>query len=360
VLYDQYDNAGTNATSSQNFEAGFDAFDDELADDFVVPSGDSWDVNQVDVAGVYFNGPGPVNSVNVVFYNNSSGLPGSVVATRNGLSVTDSAGSFVIPIPSAVTLGPGTYWVSVQANMDFGCCGQWGWTDRTVQSTSAAAWRNPGGGFGVCPSWGTRHSTCGIDPGVPDQVYRLSGTSGGGGPTHYTISTQTGQSLTPGVTDIGNHCDDCTTEITFPFPVYVYGQQYTTGTIESNGTIQFNSTNVQFGNTCLPASSYERTFFPYWDDLRTDGTGEGIFTTTTGSAPNRVFYIEWRTEYFGQGGVANFEAVFNENDQVLKTIYGETTNAGSSSTEGVQDTSTGIFDEYGCIGAGGRSPKASQ
>ena len=38
VLYDQYDNAGANATSSQNFETSFDAYDDELADDFVVPS----------------------------------------------------------------------------------------------------------------------------------------------------------------------------------------------------------------------------------------------------------------------------------------------------------------------------------
>src|SRR6266566_2513878 len=30
VLYDQYNNAGTNATSSQDFEASLDAFDDEL------------------------------------------------------------------------------------------------------------------------------------------------------------------------------------------------------------------------------------------------------------------------------------------------------------------------------------------
>ena len=78
------------------------------------------------------------------------------------------------------------------------------------------------------------------------------------------------------------------------------------------------------------------------------------YTTTTGSAPNRVFYIEWRAEYFGVGGTANFEAVFNENDQVLKTIYGTTTNGGTSSTEGVQDNQPGgLFKEYGCNGAGG-------
>ena len=46
-------------TSSQNFEADLDAYDDELADDFVVPGGDAWTIDQVDAAGVYFNGTGP-------------------------------------------------------------------------------------------------------------------------------------------------------------------------------------------------------------------------------------------------------------------------------------------------------------
>ena len=58
VLYDQYDNDSLNATSSQNFEADFDAFDDETADDFIVPSGDTWTVNQVDAAGQYFRSRG--------------------------------------------------------------------------------------------------------------------------------------------------------------------------------------------------------------------------------------------------------------------------------------------------------------
>ena len=128
VLYDQYDNAGAQSTSSQNFEAAFDAFDDELGDDFVVPDGETWNVNQVDVAGVYFNGTGPMTSANVNFYSDASGLPGSQVATRPGLTVGDTAGSLTIAIPSAVSLPAGHYWVSVQANMDFGAGGQWGWT----------------------------------------------------------------------------------------------------------------------------------------------------------------------------------------------------------------------------------------
>src|SRR5437588_2186601 len=52
---------------------------------------------------------------------------------------------------------------------------------------------------------------------------------GGGTPTptpactpSYTTAIGTG-TITPGGTDIGNHCDDCTTDIVLPFPVSVYG-----------------------------------------------------------------------------------------------------------------------------------------
>ena len=97
-----------------------------------------------------------MDSANVNFYSDSGGLPGSQVATRPNLTVGDTNGSLTISIPSAVTLPAGHYWVSVQANMDFPVGGQWGWTDRTVQSNNEAAWQNPGGGFGVCPTWGAR------------------------------------------------------------------------------------------------------------------------------------------------------------------------------------------------------------
>ena len=107
VLYDQYDNIGANSTSSQNFEASFDAYDDELADDFVVPSGQTWNINQVDAAGVYYNGAGPAASVNLRFYDNAGGLPGSNVATRTNLAMTDTGGSFVDPDPLACRPRPG-------------------------------------------------------------------------------------------------------------------------------------------------------------------------------------------------------------------------------------------------------------
>src|ERR1700730_17371084 len=68
VLYDQYNNAGANATVSQDFEPANNAFDNQGADDFVVPAGQTWTINEVDVQGLYFNGPGPAASFNVFFY----------------------------------------------------------------------------------------------------------------------------------------------------------------------------------------------------------------------------------------------------------------------------------------------------
>src|SRR5207244_5534521 len=94
VLYDQYDNAAANATSSQDFEASLDSFDDFLADDFVVPAGQSWSVETIDADGVYFNGAGPSENFNVFFYSDSGGFPGAVVESRIGMSYVQSGGTF--------------------------------------------------------------------------------------------------------------------------------------------------------------------------------------------------------------------------------------------------------------------------
>src|SRR5512141_2594675 len=81
ILYDQTDNAGTTSTTSQNFEPTMDQFDSQVADDFTI-SGAGWRITHVSVSGQYFNGTGPADSVNVIFYSMGSGnLPGDPVCT---------------------------------------------------------------------------------------------------------------------------------------------------------------------------------------------------------------------------------------------------------------------------------------
>ncbi|PZS05443.1 MAG: hypothetical protein DLM69_00935, partial [Candidatus Chloroheliales bacterium] len=59
-----------------------------------------------------------------------------------------------------------------------------------------------------------------------------------------------------GTTDIGNHCDDCVTAVSFPFPVTFYGSSYSTANASSNGNLQFNSTATNFTSNCLPDSNF--------------------------------------------------------------------------------------------------------
>lgn len=98
--------------------------------------------------------------------------------------------TFSVNLPSTAVLTEGTYWVEIQANMTFLPNGAWVWRDRTVQSNQGAAWQNPGGGFGVCPTW-TLKTTCIPITGGPDQVFRLNGTTGGVTPTPTSSPTAT-------------------------------------------------------------------------------------------------------------------------------------------------------------------------
>ena len=111
--------------------------------------------------------------------------------------------------------------------------------------------------------------------------------------------TQIGGSIVPGSTDTGNHGDDQVTNVPLPFPYTLVGQTFNSINVSSNGNAQFNTSDTGFTNVCLPWSGHDYTIFPYWDDQRTDVVGgTGIFTSISGTAPNRIFNIEWRTSVF--------------------------------------------------------------
>ncbi len=176
VLWDQNSDDSGSAASSQNFETSFDVYDDQAADDFVIPKGATWKIKEVDVTGQY-SISGPADSENVFIYKNKKGKPsGDPIGSYLNLKGKDNgAGSFVIKIPKAKVLKKGTYWLSVQVNMDFNPNGQWYWEDTTtLQNGNPAQWQNPGGGFGVCPTW-TLESTC-VGSGL-DHLFTIKGTA---------------------------------------------------------------------------------------------------------------------------------------------------------------------------------------
>jgi hypothetical protein len=163
---------------------------------------------------------------------------------------------------------------------------------------------------------------------------------------------QIGGSIVPGTTDIGNHGDDTVTTVALPFPFTLYGQTFTSVNLSSNGNAQFMTTDTTFTNTCLPWSQHDYTIFPYWDDLYLVNSGFGIFTSISGSAPNRIFNIEWRAQYFPGSGNANFELRLYEGQTRFDVIYGTVSGGNTSATAGVQRDNA-CFNEYFCNGSGG-------
>jgi hypothetical protein len=174
VLYDQYNNRGANVTLSGAF-ADFFQFNSDLADDFVVPAGQTWAVQSIVADGKYFVGTGPATDWNVFFYADNAGFPGAQVYNTTHQPVQQHNTTFTVNLPTPAMLSPGTYWVEIQANTR-NVGQEWGWANRTVTSGNAAAWQNPGGGFGFCQSWSRRGATCNIDASAPDQLFALNGT----------------------------------------------------------------------------------------------------------------------------------------------------------------------------------------
>ena len=191
VLYDQYDN-NTGTGFESNLHADDPAFVDYMADDFVVPGGETWTITEVDAMGMQFGVGGA--TFNVAFYTNRAGnLPGTQVYNTNNATYTTNGTDWVITIPPAM-LTPGTYWVMVQGNGSNVPFNSWFWTTgRSVQSNDTAAWQQPGNAYGRnCITWERKPICFSEIPNDPDQVFRVVGTIGGGGtPTPTPTPTAT-------------------------------------------------------------------------------------------------------------------------------------------------------------------------
>ena len=156
---------------------------------------------------------------------------------------------------------------------------------------------------------------------------------------NYTFTTGA-DSIVPADIDTGNHTDDGDTFVALPFSFSLYDQTYNGVNVSSNGRLDFVCVNEPggFASECLPPADiqcpFDYTIFGLWTDYRTDIVGEGcssfatgcgIFTSVSGSAPNRIFNIEWRAVYFNDHNqTANFEVRLYENDpdRRFDVIYG--------------------------------------
>lgn len=247
-----------------------------------------------------------------------------------------------------------------------------------VDELETSGW--PGGTWVVSPNdlpsprQGNRTSTSTRDILPFTSIRSIGGYSGARTDEHLTRGkasylcqdysvTQSTRAFEPASTDVGSHCDHCLTVIDFPFPFTYYGNAYTSVKADSNGNLQFKNNAVSMGsNTNLPTGTIgvEESVYPFWDDLRTDTAGSGIFTSTTGDAPNRIFTIEWRATA-AQDAMrrTNFAVRFFEGSSDFEILYGDTVGQ-FDGTIGVQEYYTtystrvrsgvGMYTQFGPIG----------
>jgi len=183
----------------------------------------------------------------------------------------------------------------------------------------------------------------GFSPTDPNSV-----PTGGPIPGAYQIVRSEGAAIVPADTDIGNHCEDCLTTIQLPFSYPLYDQSFTSVTVSSNGALQFMSQIEDAGSSCLPYQRFSYAILPLWGDLRTDKGG--VFTSISGAAPNRIFNIEWRGQFF-DGGEANFEVRLYEGETRFEIIYGNVAGNGANETIGVQKNFGDSYTQYSCFGS---------
>jgi hypothetical protein len=158
VLYNQNSDGDGYSVNSQIYDLTYTsgvytAYNDQAADDFVVPQGKTWKITEIDVTG---SGTGSPASENVYFYRDDHGRPGKPV---KGGSFTNLNGSgdpdFAISLGKGVRLRAGHYWVSVQANCaPFLGCSEWEWATTATIANDKAVWEQPDNAYNTgCRAW---------------------------------------------------------------------------------------------------------------------------------------------------------------------------------------------------------------
>ena len=157
--------------------------------------------------------------------------------------------------------------------------------------------------------------------------------------------------IVPGETFVpGSNCDECSVVIPLPFPYRLYDQTFSTVRIYANGIATFGN-SPSLATSCLPVSNATYTIFAHGDDLLLTSPGDGIYTSTTRMAPNRIFTIEWRGCYYNLGSCGddvNFELRLDEGLTRFELRYGPTPQA--APVVGVQRDAVS-YTQYQCGGS---------
>ncbi|MCX4626010.1 S8 family serine peptidase [Streptomyces sp. NBC_01443] len=161
----------------------------------------------------------------------------------------------------------------------------------------------------------------------------------------YACSTAGSRPYAAGDRQLALTGDNTTERIDLPFPVPLYGKTYGQAWIGTNGTVSFGGNNTGDINGDIPSTATPNAaLYPFWDDLVVGaaGSGSGVFTAVTGTAPHRTYVIEWRevSHWSAQTDKFSFSAAIGEDGTVAYTYKGTGgtgIRGGSTATVGVEN-----------------------
>ncbi|WP_181248541.1 GEVED domain-containing protein [Flavobacterium magnum] len=161
-------------------------------------------------------------------------------------------------------------------------------------------------------------------------------------PSRITFSTSTGAALDPmvGATDVLTTDNDDTptaAPAAIGFTFNFNGVDYSDYSVSPDGWILLGAGSAvdEFSNSATSTANIPK-LYPYWDDMAT-GTDGNVKTLVTGSAPNRIFIVEWNTTVpRSLGGAANakFQAWLYETSNKIEYRYGTMSTTTGSATAG--------------------------
>ncbi|HEX2395719.1 MAG TPA: discoidin domain-containing protein [Bacteroidales bacterium] len=147
--------------------------------------------------------------------------------------------------------------------------------------------------------------------------------------TTYTFSRNgfSPTALTSPVTLIGANSDNVASPVTdIGFTFWFAGTPYTQFSVSENGLMTLGSTQISgtdFANNLASATTMPK-IAPYWDDLAT-GTNGSVVYQVSGTAPNRILYVNWNvTVPKNAGGTANslIQVQLSEGPGTITFTYG--------------------------------------
>ncbi len=141
---------------------------------------------------------------------------------------------------------------------------------------------------------------------------------------NYLVTSSTGATQVPATTYVpGSICNSCTVNITLPFTYFLYDTPYTSVVASNKGNLQFTGNTSTGANICLPAGTLGDAIMAYWDDTHIlINDTMGVYTSVSGTSPNRIFNIRWVIGFVGNDVRSDYEVRLYEGLPKFEVIYG--------------------------------------